>query len=150
MGFIIDRNRADISAINAHLQACDSKFIPLLSERVDLAAYSVKIATDAERFEAWSGDRLIGLVAAYLNAPEQQSIFVTNVSVTPDWHGQGVATRLFSKFIDYARDAAFVRVALKVDVRNDRARAFYRALGFGDVTVDGTEVETTLDLRAKT
>ena len=148
MELIFDNNRADISALNAHLLACDSQFIPLLSERVDLATYGAKLATHAERFEAWSGDRLIGLVAAYANAPEQQSIFVTNVSVTPDRHGQGIATRLLSTFIAYARDAAFVRITLKVDSRNERALALYRALKFSDVAVGGTEVEMTLNLEA--
>ena len=148
MELIFDSNRADIRALNAHLLACDSQFIPLLSERVDLAAYGAKLAAHAQRFEAWSGDRLIGLVAAYANAPERQSIFVTNVSVMPDRHGQGIATRLLSSCIDYARDAGFMRVALKVDARNKRARALYRALNFSDAAIGTTEVEMTLSLKA--
>lgn len=148
MELIFKRNWADIRAINVHLLVCDSQYIPLLSERTDLVTYSAKLAANAECFEAWYGDRLIGLVAAYADAPEQQSIFVTNVSVTPDMHGQGIATRLLSTLIDYARDAAFARVTLKVDVHNDRALALYRSLRFRKIAADGTVVQMSLNLSA--
>ena len=141
-----DRNRSDTSAIVTHLRLCESQFVPPLGERVDLWAYSAKIAAYAERFEAWSGDGLVGLVAAYANASSRQHIFVTNVSVAPEMNGQGIAKRLLSDSIDFARNEGFKQMLLKVHTHNNRARTFYRLFKFDDRGVDGSEVEMSFDL----
>lgn len=147
MTLAFDINRADAQAINAHLCACDAQFVPYLSERVDLVAYGAKMAAQAVRFEAWAGDTLVGLVAGYANDPEKQNSFVTNVSVLPDWHGQGIADRLLSDFVNHAREAGFANVVLSVDTRNARARALYRKHGFIDDPGDGTTLEMTFNIR---
>ena len=140
-------NRADAAAIEAHLRACEAQFVPPLSSRVDLAAYGAKMVEHAVLFEAWAGDRLVGLVAGYANDLKRQDSFVTNVSVLPGWHGRGVANRLLGAFIVHAREAGFVRVVLRVDTRNDAARGLYRKHGFAEGPVDATSQEMTFDLR---
>lgn len=147
MDLQFDTNRADAAAIEAHLLACDVQFVPFLSERVDLAAYGTKLASHAARFEAWDGDCLVGLVAGYANDSALQDSFVTNVSVLPDWYGQGIGSRLLSAFIEYAREAGFVRVVLSVGVRNERARELYRKNGFTDGPSNGTTLEMNISLR---
>src|SRR5438477_2194200 len=53
--------------IQTHLEARDVDFSPRLSLKVDIGDYSRKINARAQTFEAWFGDTLVGLVAAYMN-----------------------------------------------------------------------------------
>lgn len=145
MEVTINRNRSDASAIVKHLRLCEAQFVPPLGESVDLWAYSTKIAAHAERFEAWYGDSLVGLVAAYANTSSRHHIFVTNVSVAPVMNGKGIAKRLLSDSIDFARNEGFKKMLLKVHTLNNRARTFYRLFKFDESSVDGSEVEMSLD-----
>lgn len=140
-------NRSTVVEIHKHLTGCAYEFTPPLHERVDLAAYSAKLAARAVLFEAWVDSTLIGLVAGYANAPDRLDSFVTNVSVLPEWHGQGIASRLLDTFVDHARASGFARVVLSVDSRNDRARSLYRKHGFIDGPGDGATQEMTFTLR---
>lgn len=124
------RNRADATQVAAHLRACDAMFVPPLGGRVDLDAYARKIVQRAERFEAWSGDLLAGLVAVYCNHAERGSAFVTSVSVLPPRHGEGIALRLMQGCISYVRATGFARIELEFDLENGAATALYRKLGF--------------------
>lgn len=124
------RNRAGAAQVAAHLRACDGAFVPPLSERVDLDAYATKIVQHAERFEAWSGQDLTGLVAAYCNDPERQAAFVTSVSVLPPWHGRGVASRLLDACVEFVREIGVERIELVVDTHNEAATRLYRKHGF--------------------
>jgi GNAT superfamily N-acetyltransferase/2-polyprenyl-3-methyl-5-hydroxy-6-metoxy-1,4-benzoquinol methylase len=120
-------NQAQIAA---HLRACDSAFVPPLSSRVNLVDYADKIAGRAQCFEAWANGELVGLVAAYCNAPENGAAFITSVSVLPGWHGRGIASRLMDDCIGHLRGRSFARVELEVVGGNAAAIALYRKHGF--------------------
>lgn len=128
----ITRNRAEAAQVAAHLAACDATFIPPLSARVDLAAYADRIVRHAERFEAWSGPQLTGLVAAYCNDSNGRRAFITSVSVLPDWQGRGIASRLLRECVQFIRAAGFESVELEVHEANDAALGLYRRHGFAD------------------
>ena len=132
MNVIIDtrRNRAGAAQIDTHLRACDNSFVPALSRRVEIDAYAGKIVARAERFEAWSGDHLIGLLAAYCNDPEQRVAFVTSVSVAPQWQGRGIASLLLQDCIEHVRRSGMQRIELEVNVRSSAATHFYKKHGF--------------------
>jgi ribosomal protein S18 acetylase RimI-like enzyme len=123
--FAFMRNRACLADVVAHLRDCDDSFVPLLSGRVDLDAYAEKIVGHAERFEAWSSDRLAGFVAVYCNDPQRRIAFVTSVSVLPHWRGGGLGDRLLTACIAHVRQAGFERLELEVDRRNMAARQLY-------------------------
>lgn len=142
-----DQNRADPGIIAAHLLACDAQFVPQLSARVNLTAYSAKMAAQAVKFEAWAADRLVGLVAGYANDPELKKSFISNVSVLPEWHGRGVASHLLRSFVAHVREAGFYQVFLSVDMRNEQALRLYRKHGFSDGPVRGTTQEMAFNLR---
>ncbi|MBN8507201.1 MAG: GNAT family N-acetyltransferase [Burkholderiales bacterium] len=129
-GVVVARNRADAAEVGAHLRACDASFVPPLSERVELGAYAAKIVSRAERFEAWSGDRLAALVAAYCNEPERRTAFITSVSVLPSFQVCGLASRLLQASVAHVRLAGFERIELEMDARNSAALALYRRHGF--------------------
>ena len=132
----IHRNRAGAAAIDAHLRACDDSFVPALSRRVEIDAYAATIMARAERFEAWSGDHLIGLLAAYCNDPAQRVAFVTSVSVAPLWQGRGIASRLLRDCIEHVRRSGMQRIELEVDVRSSAATYVYKKHGFSVASTD--------------
>lgn len=116
--------------IFSHLERCDKYFIPILSEKVNIRDYAAKIYEKAVRFEAWDGERLTGLVAAYFNDAKKHSGFITNVSVEADQRGKGIATELLKNCIGYAGQHDFKEIRLEVDKNNFGAIQLYGKLGF--------------------
>lgn len=139
-------NKATVLQIETHLQACDNAFTPPLRERVDIGEYARKIADKAQRFEAWWGGELIGLVAAYCNESEKQTAFITNVSVLPSWRTHGIASRLAAECIDYVARIGFTRIELKADSRNPVVGHLYARLGFTVASSRGQITNMYLDL----
>ena len=123
-------NRAGVAEIAAHLARCDAHFVPPLSGRVDIDAYAAKIARHAERFEAWAGRALVGMVAAYCNDQSRHAGFITSLSVVPERRGEGVATRMLEDCIRYAQRAGFSLIRLSVDRGNAAAIRLYERCGF--------------------
>lgn len=123
-------NRADAVQIATHLRACDAAFVPPLSGRVDIDAYARKLADRAERFEAWAGDRLVGLVAAYCNGEGRRHVFISSVSVLPEWRGTGVASRLLERCMSRAEAFGAGLVELEVGRSNTPAIRLYERFGF--------------------
>lgn len=131
------RNFASSAQTAAHLRACDESFVPPLGTRVNIDDYARKLTDHAQRFEAWGDDELVGLVAAYCNAPDRQRAFITSVSVLPGWHRRGIASRLLAQCLDYLRHLGFARVELETDVHNTAARRLYAGHGFSSADANG-------------
>jgi hypothetical protein len=70
-------NQACVGEIARHLRACEKCFVDQLGLRVDIDDYAQKIVARAERFEARSEGKLVGLLAAYCNDPLQKRAFIT-------------------------------------------------------------------------
>lgn len=139
-------DRADVTQIVAHLRACDSLFVPSLSSRVDIVAYAGKIMTGAQRFEAWAGCDLAGLVAVYCNAADKAFAFITSVSVLHEWHGHGIASRLLERCTSYVRELGFACLELDVANENAAAIALYQKHGFGAKSNDGVTLKMALKI----
>jgi ribosomal protein S18 acetylase RimI-like enzyme len=112
-----------------HLTLCDASFAPPLSERVDIRDYAAKLSAHAMRFEAWDDDTLIGLVAAYPDHARGR-MFISNVSVLPEWRGHGLAAGLITRCGDAARELGLRSMVLEVAEENVAARRLYAKLGF--------------------
>lgn len=130
-----------------HLQSCNGSFVPPLSSRVDIGEYAEKIASKAQRFEAWANGKMVGLVAMYCNAPDQDKAFITSVSVLPSWQGHGLASRLMGNAIDYVREAGIARIELEVDNGNAAAIAMYGRQGFETLGFRGASLIMALDMK---
>lgn len=124
------RGSASEDRIFTHLSHCDLSFVPRLGSRVEIGDYARKIADRAERFEAWADGELVGLVAAYCNAPDTGTAFITSVSVMPEWQGRGIASRLMANCTAHARKLGFASISLEVDENNAVAIALYTKRGF--------------------
>lgn len=138
-------NTATAQQVEVHLALCDAQFVPPLHARVDIPAYAAKIVARAHRFEAWSGDTLVGLVAAYVDDAAARA-FVTNVSVLPAWSGRGVASALLLRCIAHARGARMGEIRLEVDRRNAAAISLYERIGFRHAAGEGPQAAMTLQI----
>lgn len=116
--------------IHGHLRACNHDHQPPLERKVDLLEYAGKIFENAETFEAWSDGALVGLVAAYLNDASGRKGYITNVSVTREFMGRGVALRLMGMCLERAAGRGIEVMALEVTRASAAAIAMYRKLGF--------------------
>ena len=123
-------NKSGAASVESHLRECDERFSPRLSARVDLADYARKLASLADRLEAWDKGRLVGLVAAYLNNRETRQGFVSSVSVCFDAEGRGVASELMRKCVQLAREKGCDSLGLEVGGGDQRTQAFYLKHGF--------------------
>ncbi len=123
-----------------HLVNCNPLFVPQLTTRVDLNRYSDKIIQAADRFECWFNDKLVGLVAIYLNDSARKIAYITNVSVEREHMGKGLAKQLVLQSIERAVKLSFEHVHLEVSGTNHAALGLYKSLGFK--IMEETTVET--------
>lgn len=123
-------NQATAEQISEHLSRCDSQFVPVLSGRVEIVEYAKKIANSAFRWEAWSGDVLVGLVAVYGNDLERRTAYVTSVSVLERWTGKGIATTLMRSAVAYSKLQGHRRISLEVAHAHRSAIQLYEKCGF--------------------
>lgn len=124
---------ADHKEVELHLTQCDNDFIPLLSKRVNINDYSKKIADNAITFEAWKGDKLIGLIATYFNNAENQTAYITSVSVLKEQMGLGIASELLKKCIEFAKQKNYKKINLEVNIGNKPAISFYKKFNFIEI-----------------
>jgi len=123
-------NGATQEDVYAHLIACNANFVPFLTERIDISGYAKKIAVLSVTFEAWFEGILVGLIAAYFNDPKGRTAFITNVSVVKGLMGEGIASELLKKCVNYGIEKRFTEICLEVNKENHPAISFYRKFNF--------------------
>lgn len=119
-----------------HLEKCDNLFTPPLSARIEISEYSKKIFTYAERFEAWKGDKLIGLVAVYCNNIKDRKAYITNVSILEKYQGKGIANSLMFYCIEHIKNKNFKSIELEVNADNISANKLYKKFRFKNCNVE--------------
>lgn len=128
-----------------HLTACNSNFIPALNSRVDLSEYAEKISVHAITFEAWFQSNIIGLVAMYLNKNDKSG-FITNVSVSKEFMGKGIASELLKECVSYVVKSELEGVKLEVNKNNLPAIELYKKYNFikGELLNDSLYMKLTI------
>jgi ribosomal protein S18 acetylase RimI-like enzyme len=84
-------------------------------------------AGSGRMFAAWDGGTIVGLATGL---PEDGQWQLVGMWVSPKVRGTGIADRLVAAVCELARQSGFTSVTLWVTEVNDRARAFYRRIGF--------------------
>jgi len=140
-------DRASGAEIVQHLSGSDADFVPPLSERVEINDYARKIASRATRFEAWSGDTMVGLVAAYCNDQVERIAYITSVSVLKTWTGKGIAASLLKQCIKHAHASGMQQIILEVASDNVSAIRLYEKSGFVAGKVNAPFVTMGLHLK---
>lgn len=123
-------NKATVAEICEHLMCCDVDFVPTWSSRVEIKDYANKIVNNATRFEAWMGNTLVGLVAAYCNDQESKIAYITSASVLRAWTGNGIAMRMINQCIEHVKELGMVQINLQVAGENTPAIRLYEKSGF--------------------
>lgn len=123
-----------------HLSECRKSYTQHLSKEVDLISYSRKIAKNAITFEAWSGNKLAGLLAIYLNNSEHGFGYITNISVLLEFAGKGIASELMFQCFNYAMKKNFYEIQLRVNEPNIRAINFYKKHNFIQIDKEDDKV----------
>jgi len=122
-------NKATLQEILNHLERCDDQFIPPLSSTVILGEYAYKITQKAERVECYNEQKLIALVAFYMNRETGVS-FITNVSVEKLFNNLGIARKLVKKCEDISLSQNIFQIKLEVNIYNSAAINLYNKLGY--------------------
>jgi ribosomal protein S18 acetylase RimI-like enzyme len=130
VGIICYLNKATEDEIAEHLAHCDAEFVPPLSSRLRLSDYARKVAFQATRFEAWSENTMVGLVAAYCNDHETRTAYITSVSVLKEWARKGIARKLMRQCIKHVQSLGLQQIMLEVSVENRIAIRLYEEEGF--------------------
>jgi len=131
MQIVYKVNTASEENILRHLNHCNNQFVPALSTRVLLDAYAKKLADYAILFEAWADEKLIGMVAMYLN--DHNHGYITNVSVYIEYGGKGVAKQIFANFVEYIEANNIFEIKLEVSAKNITAINLYKKFGFESI-----------------
>lgn len=119
-------NNSNANDIKNHLESCNSDFINQLKSRVEISEYSEKLATKAQRIEAWHNDSLIGLIAMYHNS-ESDKFFISDVSVSKDFEKNGIASQLLTIGLNQTKNKI---IELEVHKDNLAAISLYKKFGF--------------------
>ena len=107
-----------------------SLFFPPLEKQVDLSYYAQKIRKKATTFEIWKEERLVSLVAVYLNNFKEKTAFITLVLCVKEFQGKGLTTQIFERMISDVSSRGFKKITLEVDISNSAARSFYSKFSF--------------------
>jgi ribosomal protein S18 acetylase RimI-like enzyme len=146
-GLALTQNASTLEDVTAHLEACGDDFVSPLRRRVDVNVYARKLIIAAVRFEAWKLPSLVALVAAYPSDPAAgDAVFITNVSVLPDYRRIGVASGLVWECVSWATEHRASCVELDVDARAWAAVALYEGLGFAAASADGSTIRMRLEV----
>lgn len=82
-------------------------------------------------FVAETEQRLVGYIAAFGgNLIRTRHSATLVLGVLEDYRGQGVATKLFNKLFEWAKDVGISRLELTVMKHNEKAFNLYKKMGF--------------------
>ena len=128
MEIIYTIDESSYEQILEHLNECSKNFIPELSSYVDISEYSKKIYNKSKRFEAYCQNKLIGLIAIYINKDDS---FITNVSVSQNFTGKDISQNLLNNCKKFIKNLNHHHsIFLEVKLENFRAIKFYKRHSF--------------------
>lgn len=137
IGRLLSRSdRRDGTLRLASMQRRHLRDVLAIERRVHPKPWTERIFADeldmAVRGERWylvarSGRDLVGYCGVLLRHPDAH---LTNVAVSPEWQGRGVATRMLLEVAGRAVGSGYDALTLEVRHTNTGAQALYRTFGF--------------------
>ena len=85
---------------------------------------------NAITLEAWSGEKLVGLLSVYFNNRDQKIGFINHIAVLEEYQKQGISKALFHQCFEYAIEHNFESIKLEVSKVNTTALTLYEQAGF--------------------
>jgi ribosomal-protein-alanine N-acetyltransferase len=94
---------------------------------------SLAVGYRAELLEVAEGGAAPALVGYFVAMPGVDELHLLNLTVAPDWQGQGFGHRLLDAVIAHGHATGLAMLWLEVRQSNHRARLLYRRRGFSEV-----------------
>ncbi len=108
----------------------DKFFITPLSEGLCILDYAEKIYRNAEIFEAYCNNELVGILCMYANNKLAGYAYITLIMVIPNFRNRKIASVLMNNAVNYAKENGFFRIGLNVSPYNKTAIKLYENNGF--------------------
>lgn len=78
--------------------------------------------------------KIAGFAAVYVNDHGTKQAYLTYIAFLEEYTHLGLGTKLLGRVIEQAEQAGMTSIKLEVRKTNARARAFYRKLGFAELS----------------
>lgn len=109
---------------------CDEDFIPKLSSRVNIGNYCNKLLSKADIISLHLNEKLVGVLAIYLNDFINKVAFISSVCILKEYRGLGFSKILLEKAFDISKEKKFLKIKLEVGKNNLPAITLYKNFGF--------------------
>jgi ribosomal protein S18 acetylase RimI-like enzyme len=129
-GYIIEINNLSQKQIENIHKICNDDFIPKLSNRVDISAYSTKLYKNAEIISISNNEGLFGLVAIYCNDKKEKIGYISSVCLLSKYRGKGFAKKLLNESILLSKRKGMKKIRLEVNIKNLPAINLYKKFDF--------------------
>ncbi|PXX97495.1 hypothetical protein CR157_12275 [Halomonas sp. LBP4] len=107
---------------------------------VTVDAYLDKVLALGETLVHLQGERLVGALFGYCNAPDSGLAYVSLLIVAEETRGQGIGDMLVEAFIRLSARRGFARVQLEVQASNHAAVSLYNKHGFFRIGEEGPKL----------
>jgi len=146
MNYSIERS-SEYQRIRAFLWEVDTRFFPQLSSRVDINAYSRKLAISGLNWFVISDGRDLAHAAMYANDLKWRQAFISSICVKEAHVRNGLGQALLIACVQHARSSGLTCIELDVSTANSSARRFYSLQGFVEAAeLAGETLRMRLDL----
>lgn len=119
----------------------EAKWWPLLREKYPIEGPGKIIGKEAD-------ERFIKLFQKMHTAPEQCIAFSPahlHIDILPECQRQGWGKKLIGKAVEHLRGLSIDGVWVGLDPKNEKAKVFYRRLGFEDIEAPGANMGLRFD-----
>lgn len=119
----------NFNRILTFLKNVDLSFYEPLSQRMIIEDYAQKLSQSAVNIFITHSLKDIAHAAFYIS-PDKFKIFISSISVIPDYKNKGVGSFLLSVVENYAIKNKFSIIELEVDFRSNKLKKFYKNNGY--------------------
>ena len=116
-----------VARIESFLREIEDIMIPALTNRVDIDAYSQKLAANADTIFIVKDSVDIASCSIYCNS---EDAFISSIAVKQEFFHNNIGTIMMKTVIEHSREKKCKRILLRVYSDNIRAIRFYKKNGF--------------------
>ena len=120
----ITASQINMHQIEAYFSKLSQEFLTDLKSQVEIEKYLIKIEKLSNHIVAFEEIKIVGTLFYYSN---DQTCFITHISVLPEYERLGIGSRIFNKLLETAKNE---NIELEVHPNNQKAIKFYQKLGF--------------------
>ena len=123
-------NNITLKSLEEFLYAVDKLFPIPLSEKTNLHEFARKLIDRATIFYETDGEKIISLVAGYIDNAFDGIGYISIVATLPEMRRRGIAKKLITEFLNTAYKNGLSAVHLYTDKANKNALKLYDSFGF--------------------